>query len=142
VARIDTLADELIVRRLDVRDDKETSSRTGGSRSEADAELDRARGARRGELDHPEVLVPEVRVQPPSEALVELLGAVDIRDGDDDGLELHVDSPAARVTAHGCPPNAASANDRRASAPAGQPAVHCPTSCWPPSMSKVVPVIA
>jgi hypothetical protein len=32
-----------------------------------------------------------VGVEPPAEFGVELLGAVDIRDGDDDDLELHVD---------------------------------------------------
>ena len=58
-------------------------------------------------IEHPEpggvsctirnVVVPEVRVQPPPETFVERLGAVDVRDGDDDGLELHVDLPDAGV---------------------------------------------
>src|SRR6185436_12573828 len=80
LAGVDTVADELVVRRLDVGDDEETLRRAGGSRREPLAELDRAPGARGRELDHPEVVIPEVRVQPPPEALVELLRAVDIRD--------------------------------------------------------------
>ena len=49
-------------------------------------------GAGRRELDDPEAVVDgEVGVEPPPEAAVELLRAVDVRDGDDDDLELHVD---------------------------------------------------
>ena len=55
-------------------------------------------GARRRELDHAEVVTRgEIGVEPPPEPSVELLRAVDIRDGDDDQLELHVDFRGARV---------------------------------------------
>jgi hypothetical protein len=54
--------------------------------------LNRAPRAGRGELDDPEAVIErEVRVEPPPEAPVELLRAIDIRDGDDDHLELQVD---------------------------------------------------
>ena len=59
------------------------------------AELDGAPGARRRELDQPEVVAGgDVGVEPPAEARVELLRAVDVRDGDDDHLELHVHGEA------------------------------------------------
>ena len=45
LAAVDTVADELVVRRLDVGDDQERLRRAGGSRREAGAELDRAPGA-------------------------------------------------------------------------------------------------
>ena len=55
--------------------------------------------ARRRELDHAEVAtVVIVGVEPPPEPPIELLRAVGIRDGDDDHLELRVDScDAGRV---------------------------------------------
>src|SRR6266436_4045544 len=76
------------------------------------AEDDRASGARRRELDHAEVVtVVIVGVEPPPEPPVELLRAVDIRDGDDDHLEFRLDScDAGRVVttefvrAYGCLP--------------------------------------
>ena len=47
----------------------------------------------RRELDDPEAVVErEVGVEPPPEALVERLRAVDVRDRDDDDLELQVDA--------------------------------------------------
>src|SRR5580704_18602878 len=74
------------------------------------AEDNRASGTRRRELDHAEVVtVVIVGVEPPPEPPVELLRAVDIRDGDDDHLELCFDScDAGRfattefVRAYGC----------------------------------------
>ena len=98
LARVDTVADELVVRRLDVGDDEETLSAVPGA-----AEV----RPMPNWIEHPEPggvnwtirksVAPEVRVEPPPEALVERLRAVDVRDGDDDGLELH-------VCAHGCLP--------------------------------------
>src|SRR6266446_5098078 len=94
LARVDILSDELVARRLDVGDDKvEKPSRAGGRRGDARAEDDRARGARGCELEHSSVTLPDFRVQPPPEPPVELRRASDIRDGDDDDLELHVDLP-------------------------------------------------
>ena len=64
----------------------------GAGRRDARAELDRAAGAGRRELDYAErVAAADVGVEPPPEALVELLRAVDVGDGDDDDLELQVD---------------------------------------------------
>ncbi len=60
-------------------------------------------GAGRRELDDAEVFtVVVVGVEPPPELRVELLGAVDIRDGDDDDLELHVDWRDAGVDTTDC----------------------------------------
>ena len=54
-------------------------------------------GAGRRELHHAEALaVVEVGVEPPPEVRVELLRAIDVRNGDDDDLELHVDARAHR----------------------------------------------
>src|SRR6185503_19858805 len=50
-------------------------------------ELDRARRAVRRELDDGRRLA----VQPPPQARVELLSSVDVRDREDDDLDLHVD---------------------------------------------------
>ena len=93
LADLDAAGDELVARRLDVGDDQvQALGRTGRGRREVRAELDRAPGARRRELDQAEVVTGgDVGVEPPAEARVELLRAVDIRDGDDDHLELRVD---------------------------------------------------
>jgi hypothetical protein len=49
---------------------------------------------RRRQLNRPEgVANDDVRVQTPSEALVEALGLIDIGDGHRHDLELHVDRP-------------------------------------------------
>jgi hypothetical protein len=54
--------------------------------------LDRARRASRRELHHPKRVTPdEVGVEPPTQVAVEALGAIDVRNRDDDDLELHVD---------------------------------------------------
>jgi hypothetical protein len=80
-------------RRSDVGDDKvKAPGRAGRGRRDVRAELNRAPRAGRCELDDPEAVIErEVRVEPPPEAPVELLRAIDIRDGDDDHLELQVD---------------------------------------------------
>jgi hypothetical protein len=51
------------------------------------------------ELYDPEAIIErEVGVQPPPEATIELLRAVDICDRDDDHLKLHIDSCDALVS--------------------------------------------
>ena len=61
------------------------------------AEDDRAAGAGRRELDHAEVVAPgEVGVEPPTQAAIEALGAIGVRNRDDDDLKPHVDSPRSR----------------------------------------------
>jgi hypothetical protein len=49
-----------------------------------------------GELHDPEIVAGEVRVQAPSEVLVEALGTIDVGDRNDDGLELQIDFSGAR----------------------------------------------
>jgi hypothetical protein len=50
-------------------------------------------------LNDAELAFDAVDVEVPSEALVERLGLVDIRDGDDDDFELRVDRPRCRRAA-------------------------------------------
>jgi hypothetical protein len=85
-------------RRPDVGDDKvKAPGRAGRDRRDVRAELNRTPRAGRCELDAPEAVIErEVRIEPPPEAPVELLRAIDIRDGDDDRLELQVDVLDAR----------------------------------------------
>ena len=99
-ADLDTAGDEFVARSLDVGNDQvEALGRAARGRRDVRSELNRAPGAARCELDDPEAVVEaEVGVEPPPEPPVELLRAVDIRDGDDDRLELHIDSrDASRV---------------------------------------------
>ena len=56
--------------------------------------MNRARGAGGRELDAAAILV-EVGVEPPAEALIELLRALDIRHGDGDHLELQIERRGA-----------------------------------------------
>jgi hypothetical protein len=69
----------------------------GGARGQVGAELNRAPGAGRRELDQPKVLARAVGVEPPPQGAVELLRPVDVRYGNNDYLEPHVDLAAARV---------------------------------------------
>jgi len=68
-------------------------ARTGRGRGEGLTELDRTPGTRRRELHHP----GRRDVQPPPEPPVKLFRAVDVRNGDDDHLQLHVDFRDVRV---------------------------------------------
>src|SRR2546430_16689370 len=80
----------MVTGRLDVADDQVQT--LGGARrrsGDVPAENNRARRAGGSELDHAEVLAAvEVCVEAPPEPAVKLLGAIDIRDGDNDHLEL------------------------------------------------------
>src|SRR6266404_182944 len=91
---LDATTEQLFAGGLDVGDDQvQALDRAGCRRGDVLAEDDRASGPRRRELDDaPIVTMCEVSVEPPPETSVELLCAVDIRDGDDDNLELHIDS--------------------------------------------------
>ena len=99
LADLDAATKQFFACGLDVGDDQvQALGGAGCRRRDVLAEDDRASGARRRELDYAEVVtVVEVGVEPPPELRVELLRAVDIRDGDDDDLELHVDFRDARV---------------------------------------------
>jgi hypothetical protein len=113
LADLDAASEQLVAGGGDVGDDQvQALGGAGCCGGDILAEDDRASGARRRELNHAEVgTVVIVGVEPPPEAPVELLRAVDIRDGDDDHLELRLDSfVAARVVttkfvrAYGCLP--------------------------------------
>src|SRR5215510_14823250 len=96
---VDTARDELIANRHDVGDCKiKALRRTRSSRRDPRAKLYRGSGARGRELgDAKTVLEPEVGVKPPAQPPVKLLCAVDVRDGDYDDLELHVQFRDARA---------------------------------------------
>ena len=95
LAHVDTAGDELGARCLDVRHDEiEARRRARHGRRDAGAEVDRARRAWRRELHDPKrVAHDEVGVDPPAQAAVEALGALDVGYRDDDDLEPHVASP-------------------------------------------------
>lgn len=86
LGRVDAVRDEFGARSLDVGDDQvQALGEAGRRRGDVPAEDDRAPGARRRELDYAvAVTVGIVGVEPPPEPAVELLRAVDIRDGDDE----------------------------------------------------------
>jgi hypothetical protein len=107
---IDPVGGELVARSLDVRDDQvQALGQARRGRCDVRAELDRATGPRRRKLDDPKAVIEaKIGVEPPTELPIELLGAVDIRNRDDDRFELHVDSRDARdktaycICVHGC----------------------------------------
>jgi hypothetical protein len=100
-ADIDAATGQLGVRRLDVGHDKIKSlCRARDGRRGSLAEDDRARRAGRRKLYDPELATPdEVGVEPPTQAAVELLDAISVRNRDDDNFELHVSR--SRVSAAG-----------------------------------------
>src|SRR5215467_5645854 len=84
LAGVDAAAGEVGVGRHDVGDDQPSYGRAGRGRDEPGAEGDRGRGARRGELDDAKAVQRgDVGVEPPAQALVELLGTVDVGHGND-----------------------------------------------------------
>jgi hypothetical protein len=104
LADLDAATKQLFAGGLDVGDDQvQALGRAGCRRGDILAEDDRAPGAGRCKLDHAEVFtVVVVGVEaPPELPTVELFGAVDIRDGDDNYLELHVHFRDARVAGFG-----------------------------------------
>jgi hypothetical protein len=53
--------------------------------------------SRRRELNHAETIIEgEIGVEPPAQAVVELLGAINIRNRNDNDLELHIEGPHVR----------------------------------------------
>src|SRR5580704_16112970 len=93
LADLNAAPEQILSRGLDVSNDQiKALSGAGSRRRDVPAEDDRAPGARRRELNHAKVLtVVVVGVESPPEPRVELLRAIDIRDGDNDDFELHVD---------------------------------------------------
>src|SRR6266481_7176498 len=98
-AHLYTAIDELGARRLDVgHDEIESLCRARHGRRNSLAEDDRASRAWRRELYDPKlVTLSEVGVEPPTQVAVKALGAIDVRDRDDDDLELHVDRPHSQA---------------------------------------------
>ena len=122
LADVDVAADEIVVPRgVDVLDREHqpvSGARLG--RREALAEVDRALRVGRRELHPPDVVAgAKVGVQPPSEALIEALCLIDIRDGHRHHLELHVDGAHFRDLRRGIGPRATAAHVdlRRSGAP-------------------------
>ena len=110
LAYFDTAGEELVMRSLDIGDGEVGAvSRARRSRGNVRAELHRTSRPRWSKLhDSEAVIETEVGVEPPPEVPVELLRAVDIRNGDDEHLEFHVNSRGLRyagpidTTAFGC----------------------------------------
>jgi len=98
LADLDAATEQLVAGGHDVRDDQvQALGGAGRRRGDVLAEDDRASGARRRELDHTKVVTGgEVGVEPPTQAAVKTLGAIDVRNRDDDDLELYVGPPRFR----------------------------------------------
>src|SRR5271165_2230024 len=79
-AHFDAAIDEFGARCLDVGHDKiESVSRARYGRRDSRAEVDRALRTRRRELYDPKVVTPDkVGVEPPTQATVKALGAIDV----------------------------------------------------------------
>ena len=89
---LDTAGNELFARSIDIGNDQvETLGRARRGRRYLRAELDRAPRAGRRELDDPESVVEwEICIEPPPKLCVKRFRAINIRDWNDDHLELHV----------------------------------------------------
>src|SRR5580704_3924193 len=101
LADLNAAPEQILSRGLDVSNDQiKALSGAGSRRRDVPAEDHRAPGARRRELNHAKVrTVVVVGVEPPPQLRIERLGAVDIRDRDDDDFKLHVDTHRAGVAA-------------------------------------------
>jgi hypothetical protein len=78
-------------------DEIESLCRARHGRGDSLAEDDRARRAWGRELYDPKLLADdEVGIEPPTQIAVEPLGPINVRDRDDDHLELHVDPRRSR----------------------------------------------
>jgi hypothetical protein len=91
-AHVDTASDEIGARYLDIgHDEIKSACRSWLGRCDSCAEVDRARRAWRRELYAPKRITDdEVGVEPPIQVAVKALGALDVRNRDDNHLELHV----------------------------------------------------
>ena len=96
VSHINATTDECVVGRLDVGDNEAGFGRARRGRCESHTEGDRGPRSRRSELDDAEAVEgSDVIVEPPTQSLVERLGPVDIRHGDDLDFEIHADTASA-----------------------------------------------
>src|SRR6266481_6339621 len=98
VTRADATTGDFLMCRTDVGDNQCAHGRTRRRRSHSDAEVNRATRARGRELDDANVLCRgDILVEPPSQALVELLRSFHVGHGDDVDLEVHGDFRYAGV---------------------------------------------
>src|SRR6266478_3185655 len=97
LADLDAASKQLVAGGLDVGNDQVQSLGGAGCRGgDVLAKNDRGRRAGRCELNDPPVVTgSEVGIQPPTQAAVKTLGAIDVRNGDDDDFELHGDTSLA-----------------------------------------------
>jgi len=93
LADLDATTEQCVASGLDVGDDQvQALGGAGRRRGDVLAEDDGASGAGRRELDNPKVIPGRVvDVEPPTQVAIETLGAIHVRDRDDDDLKLHVD---------------------------------------------------
>src|SRR6476659_7668256 len=104
LADLDAPTEQLVTGALDIGCDQvKALGGAGRRRGHVLPKNDRAPGARRRELDHAPVFTDEVGVEPPPEPRVELLRSIDIRDGNNDDLEFHVDFRGARLAGRVAP---------------------------------------
>ena len=89
-AHVDARTDELGARCLDVgHNEVESLCRARRGRCDPRTEVDRARRARRRVLQDPEYLpLVDLSVKLPAQVAIEPLGAIDVRNGDDNNFEL------------------------------------------------------
>src|SRR6202451_2754352 len=92
LTHLNTACDKIFAHSLNVGDDQvEALGRAWRSGCDLRAKLNRAPGTGRRELHNAEAVIKgEVGIEPPPEFGVELLRAVNVRDRNDDHLELHV----------------------------------------------------
>src|SRR3954470_4633516 len=97
-ADLDPVSDEFGARGIDVIDHEQQTLRAAWCcRRESLAEEERTRGTGGRYLHYPPaVTTREIRVQPPTHAQVETLGAIDVGHGKDDDLKSHVDATGSR----------------------------------------------
>src|SRR5690242_4131854 len=99
LTHLDSTTPQVFARSINIRDDQVQSLRGPRSRrSYILSENDRASRARWRELQNPKILaVVEVRIEPPAKLCVELLRALNIRNGNYHDLELHIEFWGAGV---------------------------------------------
>jgi len=104
LAAVEDAYGELDARGRNVGDNQvQALRRAGHGRRHVRAELDRATRAGRRELNDPKAVIEaKISVEPPTELPVKLLRALNIRDWDDDDLELQLDSRDACIDATDC----------------------------------------
>src|SRR5262249_7096577 len=96
---LDIAGNELFASRFNIGNDQvETLGGARRGRRYLRAELDRAPRAGRRELDDPKSVVEwKIRIEPPPKFCIKRFRAINIRDWNDDHLELHIHSGGVRA---------------------------------------------